>query len=292
MNNLCFNEACTKDFLNLQKDLELADKYHFDYIEMRFDCLNAYLKQGYSLTDLKESFLNLRIKPHAINALYIYPEFLTDNDIPEKREEILYQVNLLENLYKNIGCNKVVVVVPLLADSSLVSSFSRSCIINMCQRFINFLLEKLPMYYFAFEVVGLDRSLVRDLDFGLEIVNSLKSDKVGFTLDSYNLFLENYSDQYDFSKLSLNQIFVVHMMNAIKSPNNESIVDQRYRRLCSDGDLLNLGNFMRALQNKGYKGMISTEVFNPLYAKEYTQEELIKFAYTSLQKEVQKWQIN
>ncbi len=48
-----YNEATAKDCSTLEKDLELCEKYGFDYIEIRLDMLKDYLKTHTS-DDLKK----------------------------------------------------------------------------------------------------------------------------------------------------------------------------------------------------------------------------------------------
>ena len=99
MSMYCYNEACTKDFLDLEKDVTLAKHAGFDLIELRFDCINKYL-ENHSISDLKSLLDDTKIKPSALNALYIYPEFLSQKDIKEivaLKEEIEV---ILQN-YKN-----------------------------------------------------------------------------------------------------------------------------------------------------------------------------------------------
>ena len=50
MSKYCYNEACTKDFLNLENDVIFAKQAGFDLIELRFDCINKYLEK-HTITD-------------------------------------------------------------------------------------------------------------------------------------------------------------------------------------------------------------------------------------------------
>ena len=110
MSMYCYNEACTKDFLDLEKDVTLAKHAGFDLIELRFDCINKYL-ENHSISDLKSLLDDTKIKPSALNALYIYPEFLSQKDIKEKRDTnikiLKLEVNeknlIAINLYKSFG---------------------------------------------------------------------------------------------------------------------------------------------------------------------------------------------
>ena len=67
-----YNEACARDCSTLEKDLALCEKAGFDYIEIRLDLLRGWLKE-HTVEQLKEFFETHRLKPHAINAVYLAP---------------------------------------------------------------------------------------------------------------------------------------------------------------------------------------------------------------------------
>lgn len=83
-----YNEATAKDCSTLEKDLELCEKYGFDYIEIRLDMLKDYLKTHTS-DDLKKFFETSHIKPHAMNALYIYEDLFSEKDDSIKHKEVM-----------------------------------------------------------------------------------------------------------------------------------------------------------------------------------------------------------
>ena len=72
-----YNEACGKDCSDLFTDLTLCEKAGFDYIEIRLDMLRKYLETG-TLDELSHFFAQSRLKPHAINAVYLYQDFLKE----------------------------------------------------------------------------------------------------------------------------------------------------------------------------------------------------------------------
>ena len=72
---ISYNEACARDCSTLEQDLVLCEKAGFDYIEIRLDMLTDYLKR-HTVEELAAFFCTSRLKPHAFNALYLYPEFL------------------------------------------------------------------------------------------------------------------------------------------------------------------------------------------------------------------------
>ena len=50
-------------------DLEMCEKYGFDYFEIRYDCIAKYIQEGHTLEELGEWFKNHRINPWAYNTL-------------------------------------------------------------------------------------------------------------------------------------------------------------------------------------------------------------------------------
>lgn len=281
MSVYCYNEACTKDFLDLEKDIALAKNSGFDLIEIRFDCLFEYLKH-HSLEDLKDLLASTKIKPHALNALYIYPEFLSSDNDEHKDKEIYKNLELIDSLHQKLGIDKCIVVAPLLADDSLCFKYERSEIKKSCVRSLTFLAQHYPEIKWIFEPVGLTRSLVRDADFAYEIISEVNAVNVGLVLDSYNLYLKDRKSDYDFKHIDVNKIMAVHLMNGIKADDREKIFDQRYRVFCDEGDAIDIANFLRALENINYQGMFSAEIFNSSYCKKYSQKEIIQRAFDSL----------
>lgn len=282
----CYNEACTKDFFDLEKDVILAKNSGFDFIELRFDCLFEYLKHN-SLENLKDLLEKTKIKTHALNALYIYPEFLSSDNDEHKDKEIYKNLELIVSLHQQLGINKCIVVAPLLAEDSLCFKYDRSKIKQSCVRSLCFLSRLYPEINWIFEPVGLTRSLVRDADFAYEIISEVNAVNVGLVLDSYNLYLKDRKSDYDFKHIDANKIMAVHLMNGIKVCDSEKIVDQRYRVFCDEGDAIDLDKFLKALKEIDYKGMISTEIFNSSYCQKYSQKEIIQKAFDSLFKTLQ-----
>ena len=68
-----FNEATALECKgqSLIADLEACEKYGFDYIEIRFDCIKDYLKE-HTLEELADWFKNHRLKPWAYNTLIFF----------------------------------------------------------------------------------------------------------------------------------------------------------------------------------------------------------------------------
>ena len=68
-----FNEATALECKgqSLMADLEACEKYGFDYIEIRFDCVKDYLKE-HTLEELADWFKNHHLKPWAYNTLIFF----------------------------------------------------------------------------------------------------------------------------------------------------------------------------------------------------------------------------
>ncbi len=62
-----------------KKNLALCEKAGFDYIEIRLDLLRGWLKD-HTVEQLKEFFETHRLKPHAINAVYLHHGMLPDEN--------------------------------------------------------------------------------------------------------------------------------------------------------------------------------------------------------------------
>ena len=68
MLKLGYNEATCKENSTVENDLLLCEKYGYDYIELRLDMLQDYLKT-HTTDDLKAFFAKSHIKPFAFNSI-------------------------------------------------------------------------------------------------------------------------------------------------------------------------------------------------------------------------------
>jgi 2-keto-myo-inositol isomerase len=68
MLKLGYNEATCMGNSCVERDLELCEKYGYDYIELRLDMLKEYLI-AHTLEDLKTFFKTGRLKPYALNSI-------------------------------------------------------------------------------------------------------------------------------------------------------------------------------------------------------------------------------
>lgn len=281
---LGYNEACYKDVPDLRADIIEADRAGFDFIELRFDCVMGYLGSGGKLSEIGALFRKLNVKPATQNALYLYPRCLEKDDCGERRDALEHDLALLDKLHDEAGVESAIVVAPLLNSPAQTSGYERAFVRDDCARALDALLARLPWCSFAFEPVGLGRSLVRSLDGALEIVRQVSSPRCTLVLDSCNLFLERLESRFDFSEVKPSEIGAVHLMNGVNPGCAPS--DQSFRRLCGDGDWVDTGLFVGELLKTGYRGMVSAEVFHQGYEQELTRREIIARAFNSLKAEI------
>ncbi len=106
-----YNEACARDCSTLEKDLALCEKAGFDYIEIRLDLLRGWLKE-HTVEQLKEFFETHRLKPHAINAVYLHQGMLPD-ETPDWDDPAMQDFKLACEVGSAIGSGYVIIVPPL-----------------------------------------------------------------------------------------------------------------------------------------------------------------------------------
>lgn len=278
---LCYNEACTKDFANIIGDIDYAAAAGFDLIELRFDCFHAFMEKGGRIDDLRAAIANSGLHLGPMNALYIYPG-LPERVPGPKSAEFARDFKTLRLLRDTCGISQAIVVAPLFEDRLKARAYSRAQAFEMSVGALSFLCRELPDVTFAFEPVGLERSLVRDLAFAREIVAATGAKNLGLTVDSCNLFLKEQKSDFDFSQLKPGEIAAVHLMNGVKPDGGGEILDQSWRRFLGDGDWVDTERFMTELHEIGYRGMISTEVFCREYEERYSQRQVIQRAYDTL----------
>lgn len=282
---LGYNEACTKDFADVIADIEYAAEAGFDTIELRCDCLQAYLDRNGRPADLRSAVEDSGLALGPLNALYIYPG-LPETTPARKSLEFHAAFDLLRLMHDEIGISQAIAVAPLFENRLEARGYSRNEAFEMCVSALTYMCRELPDVTFAFEPVSLERSLVRDVSFAREIAAAVGAHNHGLVLDSCNLFLKEHKSAFDFSMMNPGEIAAVHLMNGIKPQGDGEILDQSWRRFLGDGDWVDTGKFMEEIRRTGYSGMISTEVFNPEYERKYSQRQIIKMAYDSLQREL------
>lgn len=262
---ISYNEACARDCSTLETDLRLCEEVGFDDIEIRFDMLTAYLKE-HTVEELAAWFKTSRLRPHALNALYLYPQFLGPQDDPVRQRELLAEFELACRVGEAIGSRYMIVVPPLQRDPNGGPYIGEAeDTFRECVRILKELGRRAQPsgMNLCFELVGFDRSSVRDVAMADRIVRAVDLPNVGFVFDSYNIYLNGGCN--DFSALKIVQpekIFAIHLMSGDDVPAGQRGQDKRC--FCSQG-VVDTDAFLQTLKEIGYDGMVSVETFRPEY---------------------------
>ena len=277
-----YNEACGRDCSTLEQDLELCEQAGFDYIEIRLDLLRCYL-QNHTLEQLRAFFDTSRLKPHAINAVYLRQGMLPGEEVSWE-EPAMQDFKLACETCQAIGSRFVIVVPPL--DPSGVFTGDVDAAQQDCVRILKKLSALARPYgvRLCFELVGLRKSCVRDIGSVDRIVRAVNQDNVGFVFDSYNIYLNGGCN--DFSGLRAvppEKIFAVHLMSADDVPEDQMGQDKR----CFPGrGVVDTDAFLQTLRACGYEGMVSVETFRPEYWAQ-SPRWVVENAYSSLRQALQ-----
>lgn len=287
---ISYNESTARDCSTLEKDLNLCDEAGFDFIEIRLHMLRDYLKD-HAVRELREFFDTHRLKPHAINALYIFNEMFTERTRnPEREKQIMDDFMFGCEVGKEIGAHYFVVVPDLYKEEANTKPYvnTRENIFLDSVRILSKLSDIAERYEInlCLEPIGSLGCAVKTVEHAWDIVKAVDRNNVGLTLDCFNLHL--YGKLNDFSVIKtvdVNKIFAVHIMNADDEP--IGFLSNNHRRFCDSGNL-NLKSFLGTLRDMGYDGMISIEAFRPEYGKREA-EWVIHEAYRTTRDAIEKY---
>ncbi len=275
---ISYNEACGLGCSTLEEDLELCEKEGFDYIEIRFDMLMKYLKTHTS-DQLAEFFSTHHLKPHAFNALYLYPEFLRENDDSRRQTFLMGQFLYACEIGKKIGCHHMIVVPPFLDEENYVPFPGTEEEKNSnCVRMLRELgpIAKRYDMNLCFELVGFPRSSVRNIENAGKIIDAVNMDNVGYVFDAYNIYLFNGRNDFEPMKsVEREKIFAVHLNSADDVPERDR---KQEKRCFLGGGVVDTDRFFEVLKDIGYEGMCSIETFRPEHWAR-TPEWVVKNAY-------------
>jgi len=279
---LSFNQATAKDCSSLEQDLVLCDRHGFDYIEIRDDMLIDYLK-NHSVEELKAFFDTHRLKPHAINALYVTSDMFTTDKSDDAERALLASFLLCCEVAQRIGSRHYIVVPPFRDpwnDEPFPDSSEK--VKEDCVRILRRLSDIVRRYdiTLAWEPVGNIGFSVRDVEFAWDIVRAVDRDNVGLTLDAFNLYSKDKLNDFAAIRgIPAEKICAVHLNNADDLP--IGVLDHCHRRFCDSGEI-DLDNFLGNILATGYDGMASIETFRPEYW-EMSPDDVISKAYETTQ---------
>lgn len=176
MLKLGYNEATCKENSTVENDLLLCEKYGYDYIELRLDMLQEYLKT-HTVDDLKAFFAKSHIKPFAFNSIENI-NFCT----PEEWAKLVELFTFGCKVAQQIG-NPYIIVVPTVTNE--ICTRNEKEIFDDSVKVLNELADIAEPYgvKLSFEPIGDKKWCVNSVRQALEIVNAVNRDSVGLTVD-------------------------------------------------------------------------------------------------------------
>ncbi|OYD07397.1 sugar phosphate isomerase/epimerase family protein [Paludifilum halophilum] len=261
---IAFNQATTMKHSNLEKDLELCEKYGYHFIEIRLDQLKDYLKEN-TAESLKTFFETNRIQPFAFNAL----EFINFRD-EEEYYRIKEDLKFLCEMGEVIRC-KQIVVVPTFD----IGDYTYSQIKEETVRVLHELAELAQPHgvKLALEFCGYPNCSVNTFGQAYEIIQEVNRDDVGLVLDCFHFHAMN-SDIRDLQQADPDKIFAFHIDDCEDLPVGAL---RDHHRVWPGEGTIDLESILGVLKEIGYRDMASIELFRPEYW-EWDVERTIKVA--------------
>lgn len=251
---LGFNGATTMR-ANLLEDVQVCKEVGFEYFELRDNKLEDLLKVK-SLNEIKAFIGNFAVQPVAMNSL----ERATLHD-DEGFCRVLDRADVLCKYSAALGC-PIVVVVPSFLEASSSKPSRKEIKSDAC--FVLRKLEEIAQSYgvrIAFEFLGFVDSSVNTLSFCNEIVEELNSPSIGIVIDTFHFFLSGEPLSV-LDTVNPKRVFLVHVADAENVPRSQ--LTDVHRTIPGEG-VVPLKPLVRKLQDIGYQGVFSIELFNPKY---------------------------
>lgn len=250
----------------LLADLEACEKYGFDDIDIRFDCLEDYLKK-HTLEELSDWFKNHHLKPLSYNAL-CYFNWKKD---PAARKAVLDELDSIIEVC-NVIDMKLIVVVPTFdikehASVDEIKADAVSILREMADRCAPYGIR------LSLEFCGAPGCTINRFDTAYDIVTAAKRDNVGLTLDQYH-FYAMASSWEALEKADGSKIFVYHLNDTENLPIGAAY-NTDAKRLWPEDGCLDHARYTSTLKKIGFHADVCTiEVFRPEYYRMSVDENV------------------
>ena len=256
MLKLGYNQATCKENSNVMQDLELCEKYGYDFIELRLDMLKEYL-QSHSLAELKAFFDSHTIKPFALNSIENI-NFCTDAQWAELVELFTFACEVAQAIE-----NPYIIVVPTMTKD--VCTKNEKEVLEDSVAVLHKLADIAEPYgvKLAFEPIGDRRWCCNSMRQALEIVQAVHRDSVGVAVDCINFYLhDKAADLASIRTIPKEKLFVYHINDCEDLP--LGILDHCHRLMPGQG-VIPVAEISAAVKAVGYDGPACLELFRPEY---------------------------
>jgi len=253
-----YNEATAMKKSDLEKDLFLVEKYEYDYIEIRLDMLNDYLKSK-TIRDLSAFFQSSRVKPYALNAIEEI-NFRSKAGFHEMAEQVKKACDIAEKIQ-----NPYLIVVPSFRNETVKRKSKADIEEDSCE-VLNKLADISEEYgvKIAFEPVGFKDCAVRSIKQAWDIVRKVNRQSVGLVIDAFNVYLfDTLKDIDSIEEIDTEKLFVFHINDCEGGIPIEKL-ELKHRVWPGEG-VIPLKDLIGRLMKKGFDKIASIELFNPEY---------------------------
>jgi 2-keto-myo-inositol isomerase len=253
---LGFNEATALkcEGQSLMADLETCEKYGYDYIEIRADCIKEYLKE-HSLSELAAWFKNHKLKPWAYNTL----EFFNLRNT-EGTKEIDAEIDFIIDVGNSIGMKMVNAVPSFNAGQIPVGTIKEDAV-----RSIRRIADKLALHgiSISLEFCGLPGCSISQFGTAYDVIKTTDRPNAGITLDIFQ-FHGMDSHWEDLEKADGKKIFVFHLNDFDDIPIGS--LEDNLRLWPGDG-YSDYARTFNTFKRIGFDGICTVETINPEYYK-------------------------
>ena len=260
-----FNEATASECKgqSLIADLEACEKYGFDYIEIRFDCIKDYLKE-HTLEELADWFKNHRLKPWAYNTLIFFNQ-RDEAGVKEIDEE----TEFIMEVSKAIGMKMLITVPSFDVKDKSVSEIKEEAVERL-----RYLSDKVGEdIKISLEFCGAPNCSINQFGTAYDVVKAVDRSNVGITVDTFH-FHEMCSKLEDLKAADGNKIFAYHLNDCEDLPLGSCGDD---KRLWPGEGVVDHEGIASALKEIGFDGVCTIEEFRPEYY-EMSHDENVKKA--------------
>ena len=230
-----FNEGCNRFCENhsVLEDLDLCEKYGFDYIDIQSECLDREIAAGkYTIDDLGAWFADPKhhLKMLSYNALI----FFNMKQTQEEKDAVMAKLDQIIADCNKLGCKMIVVVPSMdLTVPATVDEIKADAVAVLKE-----MVKKVEPHgiKLSIEFCGAPTMSINRFEYAYDIVTEVDHPLVGITLDQYH-FHAMASEWAALEKADGKKIFVWHLNGMENMPcgaaynNDEASVAGRARRL-------------------------------------------------------------
>ncbi len=261
-----FNEATALQCQgqSLETDLEFCEKYGFDYIEIRMDCVKDYLKE-HTLEELADWFNHHNLKPWAYNTLEYFNQL--DADAEKAMDE---EVDFILKVCKAIDMHMLITVPTFDIPDKTVGEIKEEAVARL-----RHLSDKIGEdIRISLEFCGCPNCSINQFGTAYDVVKTVDRPNVGITLDTFH-FHEMCSNLADIEKADPKKIFAYHLNDCEDLPLGSCGDD---KRLWPEEGVVNHPGIAAALNKIGFDGVCTIEEFRPEYYAMPHEENVKKAA--------------